>query len=117
MEPITQAQEMTHLIRVAWILLIPAGVLLSMVLYKLFVLLQGVLEFLTLARHELTPALRDLRLTAEHVETLSAKAVHNVKAVETSALSVGPLVRAVQHKTLSGLGAVWRGIRHSFKGI
>jgi hypothetical protein len=115
MEPTTQ--EMTHLIRVAWILLIPAGVLLSMVLYKLFVLLQGLLEFVTLARHELTPAMRDLRLTAEHVEVLSAKAVHNIKAVESSALSVGPLVRAVQNKTLSGLGALWRGFSQSFKGL
>jgi hypothetical protein len=114
MEP---TQEMTHLIRVAWILLIPAGLLLSMVLYKLFVLLQGLLEFLTLARHELTPAMRDLRLTAEHVEVLSAKAVSNVKAVETGALSVGPLVKAVQHKTLSSIGALWRGLSQSFKGI
>lgn len=117
MEPTSQAQEMTHLIRVAWILLIPAGVLLSMVLYKLFLLLQGLFEFLTLARHELTPAMRDLRLTAEHVETLSAKAVHNVKIVENSASSVGPLVRAVQHNAVSRVSAIWRGLRQSFKGI
>jgi hypothetical protein len=117
MEPTPQAQEMSHLIRVAWILLIPAGLLLSMVLYKLFVLLQGLLEFLTLARHELTPALRDLRLTAEHVEALSARAVNNVRAVETTAQSVGPMVRAARNKIFSGVGAVWRGLRQSFRGI
>ncbi|HEY9746420.1 MAG TPA: hypothetical protein V6C99_09405 [Oculatellaceae cyanobacterium] len=117
MVPSAQSQELVQLIRVAWILLIPAGVLLSLVLYKLFVLLHGVVEFLTLARHELTPAMRDLRLTAEHVETLSAKAVANVKTVEDTAASVGPAMRSLRDKALAGAGAIWRVLRQSFRGI
>ena len=110
-------QELAHLIRVAWILLIPAGVLLSMVLYKLFVLLQGVVEFLTLARHELTPAMRDVRLTAEHMETLSAKAVANVRSVESGLNLAVPILQSVKHKTLTGLSALWRGVEKSFKRL
>lgn len=117
MELSAKEQELTQLIRIAWILLIPAGVLLSMVLYKLFLLLQGVVEFLTLARHELTPALRDVRLTAEHVEVLSSKAVSSVKTVESGVGSVLPAVQLAQKKAGMGLEALWRGIRQSFDRI
>ena len=110
-------QELAHLIRVAWILLIPAGVLLSMVLYKLFLLLQGVVEFLTLARHELTPAMRDLRLTAEQVETLSSKAVANVRTVESGFNMAVPILQSFKHKTLTGLSALWRGVEQSLKRL
>lgn len=113
MDEATQ-QEMAHLVRVSWIVLIPAGVLLSMVLYKLAMLLHGLLDFLTLARYELTPALKDLRLTAEHVETLSAKAVAGVKTVESGVASTGPAIRTAGRTITRGIESVWDGIRNSF---
>jgi hypothetical protein len=113
MDDMTQ-QEMAHLVRVSWIVLIPAGVLLSMVLYKLAMLLHGLLEFLTLARYELTPALKDLRLTAEHVEVLSAKAVAGVRTVEKGVHSTGPAIRSARQNVVRGLESFWNGLRHSF---
>ena len=116
MEPLldTTQEELTHLIRVAWIVLIPAGVLLSLVLYKLAMLLHGVLEFLTVARYELTPAIKDLRLTAEHVEVLSAKAVAGVRTVEEGVTSAGPALQSVGRKAMHGVGSLLRGLTQTF---
>lgn len=106
--------EMQHLLRVSWIVLIPAGVLLSMVLYKLAMLLHGLVEFLTLARYELAPALKDVRMTAEHVEALSARAVAGVKSVESGVAATGPALRSAGREVAIGLESFWNGIRHSF---
>lgn len=113
MDSIAQ-QEMAHLIRVSWIVLIPAGVLLSMVLYKLVMLLHGLVEFLTLARYELAPAMKDLRLTAEHVEVLSAKAVTGVRTVEHGVSSTGPALRSAGRNMVNSLESFWTGLRQSF---
>lgn len=113
MDEATQ-QEMAHLVRVSWIVLIPAGVLMSMVLYKLVMLLHGLLDFLTLARYELTPALKDLRLTAEHVETLSAKAVASVRSVEHGVASTGPAIKSAGRTLTKGLESFWSGLTSSF---
>jgi hypothetical protein len=113
MNDLTQ-QEMAHLIRVSWIVLIPAGVLLSLVLYKLMMLLHGLLDFLTLARYELTPALKDVRLTAEHVELLSAKAVEGVKTVESGVAATGPAIKSAGRDMMVGLESFWSGLRESF---
>lgn len=113
MDDVTQ-QEMAHLIRVSWIVLIPAGVLLSLVLYKLGMLLHGLVEFLTLARYELSPAMKDLRLTAEHVEALSAKAVTGVKSVESGIAATGPVLRTAGRSVTRGLESVWNGLKQSF---
>lgn len=107
-------QELAHLVRVSWIVLIPAGVLLSLVFYKLLMLLTGLVEFLTLARYELAPALKDVRLTAEHVETLSAKAVTSVRTVENGMASTGPALRSASREVALGLGSLWGGIKRSF---
>jgi hypothetical protein len=107
-------QELGHLIRVSWIVLIPLGVLLSLVLYKLAMLLHSLLDFLTIARYELAPAIKDLRLTAEHVEVLSAKAVSGVKSVEEGISATGPALRAVKHDVVHGVESIWSGIRESF---
>jgi len=114
MELSSAQTEMEHLLRVSWIVLIPAGVLLSMVLYKLAMLLHGLVEFLTLARYELAPALKDVRLTAEHVEALSARAVASVKTVENSVAATGPALRTAGREIRYSVQSVWRGILHSF---
>lgn len=106
--------EMQHLLRVSWIVLIPAGVLLSMVLYKLAMLLHGLVEFMTLARYELAPALKDVRLTAEHVEALSSRAAAGVKSVESGVAATGPALKAVSREIRYGFQSVWNGITQSF---
>lgn len=106
--------EMQHLLRVSWIVLIPAGVLLSMVLYKLAMLLHGLVEFLTLARYELAPALKDVRLTAEHVEALSSRAAAGVKSVESGVAATGPALKAVSREIRHGFQSIWNGITQSF---
>lgn len=114
MELTAVQNEMQHLLRVSWIVLIPAGVLLSMVLYKLAMLLHGLVEFLTLARYELAPALKDVRLTAEHVEALSSRAAAGVKTVESGVAATGPVLRTVGREISSGFQSVWNGITRSF---
>lgn len=113
MEAFSQ-QELAHLIRVSWIVLIPVGVLLSLVLYKLAMLLHAVLDLATLARYELTPAMRDLRLTAEHVELLSAKAVSGMQSVEEGVAATGPAIRGGVETVKAGVESFWAGLRQSF---
>ncbi|MEM0952278.1 MAG: hypothetical protein AAGI66_09085 [Cyanobacteria bacterium P01_H01_bin.74] len=74
--------ELTHLIKVSWILLVPAGLLLCGIFYKLFLLLNGLWSFFNLAQYELSPALKDIRLITENMESLSSKAVSSVESVE-----------------------------------
>ncbi len=113
MEPFSE-QELGTLIRVSWIVLIPAGVLLSMVLYKLAMLLHALLDLATLARYELTPAMRDLRLTAEHMELLSAKAVSGVKSVEAGVAATGPAIGKGVDTLKAGVESLWAGLKQSF---
>jgi hypothetical protein len=94
--------EWEQLIRVAWIILIPTGVLLAMVLYKLAMLLHGLVELVSLARYEMSPAMQDLRMTAEHVEALSRKAVSGVQSLEDGLAATGPAVRSFSQRLSIG---------------
>ncbi len=114
MEELIQQEELAHLIRVSWIVLIPVGVLLSMVLYKLAMLLHSLLDFMTLARYELTPAMKDLRLTVENAEILSSKAVSSLKSVESGVAATVPAIKSAGQNVVSGVESLWNGIRESF---
>jgi len=107
-------QELAHLIRISWIVLMPAGVLLCLVLYKLAMLLHGLLDVLTIARYELTPAMKDLRVTAENIEVLSTKAVSGVKSVEQGVSATGPALKSAGRDLAIGAESLWSGLRHSF---
>jgi hypothetical protein len=107
-------QEMANLIRVAWIVLIPGGVLLCMVLYQLTMLLLGLVEFLTVARYELAPAMKDIRLTAENVEVLSTKAVHGVKSVQNTMSATVPALQLARREVALSLESFWSGLKQSF---
>ena len=113
MEPSTQ-QELARLIQISWIVLIPVGVLLAMVLYKLFILLHELQELSTIARYEIAPAIKDLRLTAEHVELLTAKAVNSVKSMEDGVSGVKPALQGGVDKIKTGVSSVWHGLINSF---
>jgi hypothetical protein len=94
--------EWDQLIRVTWIILIPTGVLLAMVLYKLAMLLHGLMELVSLARYEMTPAMQDLRMTAEHVEALSRKAVSGVESLEEGLAATGPAIQSFKQRLTIG---------------
>lgn len=113
MNEITQL-EMAHLLRVSWIVLIPVGVLLALVLYKLAMLLHAVLDLLTIARYELTPAIKDLRIVAENAELLSSKAVASVRSAEENLQTTRSALRQAGQTVRLGLTSLLGGIRESF---
>lgn len=92
---IAYTTELANLVRVSWYLLIPIALLLGIVLYKLAFIAHGVSEFLTLARYELYPTLKDLRQVASNVEVLSAKAVHGAETIEKGLETAGRGVESV----------------------
>ena len=91
-EPSRLESELANLVNVSWVVLIPLGVLLSLVIYKLLVILQSVYEFWMVARHELSPAMADLRKTASHVEVLTGKAVEGIETVERGVHATTPII-------------------------
>lgn len=117
--------ELAQLIRVSWIVLIPVGVLLAVVLYKLAMLLHSVLDFITVARYEVVPALQDLRATAEHVESVSTRVAAGLRTMEEGMANARPALahgvdtlkdrsRRLAKNTVLGLESLWSGIRASF---
>lgn len=114
-------EQLSHLVLVSWIVLIPVGVLLAMVLYKLAMLMHSLSEFLVLARHELSPTLQDVRKTAHHVELITSKAAVSVNTVEQGMQAVGPAMnrgvrrlRHVPNDIKTGILALFSGLRASF---
>ncbi len=81
--------QLEILTTVSWVLLMPVGVLLVIVLFKLAFILHGVSEFWTVARYELYPTLKDLRQVASRAEILSEKAVTGVETLEKGAVAAG----------------------------
>lgn len=82
MNSIDLSTQLDRLILVSWILLIPIGVFLVLILGKLVFILHGVSEFMTLSRYELYPILKDIRQIAERADTLSQKAVDASESLE-----------------------------------
>lgn len=74
--------ELANLVRISWVLLIPLGLLLVAILYKTTLLLNELLQSMILIRYEVTPIVKEVRLMAENMETLSAKALQTVDSVE-----------------------------------
>ena len=113
--PLGSQTEWDHLVRVSWIVLIPVGVLLALVLYKLAMLLNALLEFVSLAKYELTPTMQDLRLTAEHVEAISRKASHGVDRFEQGVAATGPAMQSVKQRVLIGAQSLLGGLKQAFR--
>ncbi|MDX2085631.1 MAG: hypothetical protein SFZ03_09615 [Candidatus Melainabacteria bacterium] len=117
------SSQMANLLAVCWILLIPIGVLLAIILYKIVFLLHTALEFFTLARFEAYPMLQDLRATAHHVEKLSGKVVAGVEAAEQAAQAAVPVVKQGASSVgqqvrglVDGVGAMLGGLYRVFSG-
>ena len=111
------SQQLSQLIQVSWLLLIPVALMLVLVLHQLWTLLQGLSEFMSMARYELYPAVKDLRAVANHLEVISAKAVVGAETVEKAAHVASKGVDGVK-SSLEGLftntGSFLGGLVRSF---
>jgi hypothetical protein len=106
--------QLGYLIQVSWVVLIPVGVMLAVVLYKAAFLLHNVTEFVSLARYDLHPAIREFRQVMSHIEILSGKAVQSIEAIEKGAKALEKGVQAISpslknsaetiSKSMGGLG-------------
>jgi Flp pilus assembly protein TadB len=72
-------------------------------LVQLVFLLYSVLDCMTLIRYELLPALKDVRLTASHMEDLSATMVNSTQLLGQGLKS-----------GRSGLSALYVGLKRAF---
>jgi hypothetical protein len=97
-------QQVANLALVAWLFLIPLGLLLSLLLYKVVSLLGLVLEFGTIAKYELFPTLKHVHRIAGRVDTLSEKVSSGVTSVENTMSAVKPVFKkgAAGVKSVSG---------------
>lgn len=114
-------EQVKSLILVNLGILIPVGILLVMLLYKLVMLLQSLGEFLTLAQYEVSPTLKDVRSITRNVETISQKAVSGVESVERGVEATKPVVsqsvenvRSLSSDLKNNVSAVVSGIFRSF---
>ena len=92
MNLLTPEVQLSLLMMVAWVLLIPIGVLFCVLLFRVITLLDTTHAVIDAARIDLTPLLSSLRETASHVEALTQKAQDGVESLERSAKAVPPLV-------------------------
>lgn len=90
--PLVQ-EQLANLIMVAWLLLIPVGLLLALLLYKLVQLLAAGLEFLTIARYDIYPMVKDLRATAAHVEGVTGRVAKSMASAEQALHAAMPKVK------------------------
>ncbi|MGE0199357.1 MAG: hypothetical protein AB7P76_00160 [Candidatus Melainabacteria bacterium] len=103
----------SQLIQLNLILFVPVALLLAVLLYKLVMLLHRVNEFMTVAQYELSPLLQETRLTVSHLETLSAKAVQSVNAIERGVEATRPTFS----KGAEGLKAVSSGLKMGVSAV
>jgi hypothetical protein len=85
-------------------LLWPIGVCLLILLVQCVLLAYGLLDCLTILRYELLPMLKDIRLTAAHVEDISQRVV-----------SGSDLLKKGVSSSRVGLQALVAGINRSFQ--
>ena len=96
--------QLANLIQVAWIFLIPIGLLLALVLYKIVCLLQVVLEISTIARYEVYPTLKHVHRITERVDNLSTKVSESVDKMQQTVQKVKPAVEKGTQGFKSGAG-------------
>jgi hypothetical protein len=95
--------QLAQLVNVAWVLLIPVGVLLALVLYKVLALLQAGLEFVTIARYDVVPMLKEVRETLVHVEAVTSRVSGAVQQVERVAHQAKPFLQRSGNQASTGL--------------
>lgn len=96
------------------LLLIPVTVALMVVLFKLAFLLHSVYELVTIARYELFPILKDLRLTVDNVEEITHRTSAGLQEVSHQINQIRPNVHYGIRKVQTGVKALVSGLRRSF---
>lgn len=109
--------QLANLITVSWILLIPAGLLVVLLLYKMVYLLHTVSEFVSISRFELYPLLQSLQRTADHVDKLTGKVVAGVEQIERGIENTKPMVADAARKVADGMSSLSRQSGSLFSGL
>lgn len=107
-------QTVRAFLMVAGGLLIPLAVILVVVLFQTAFLLKSLSECLSLARYEILPMIKELRLTADHVEEISYRASTGLRQVSDGLTQVRPMVEQSLIKAKHGARALVSGIARSF---
>jgi hypothetical protein len=94
--------QLAKMLQVATLMLIPVGLVVLLLLYKIIVLLQHGLDFINIARFDLVPLLQDARHITHHVSSLTQKVDSGVSNVQNVMSKASPLLS----KTKTGAKAV-----------
>jgi hypothetical protein len=94
--------QLAKLLQVATLMLIPVGLVMLLLLYKVITLLQHGLDFVNIARFDLIPLLQDARHITSHVSSLTQKVDSGVTTVQNTISKASPLL----NKTKTGAKAV-----------
>jgi predicted PurR-regulated permease PerM len=83
----------TLLWNIVLMLLIPVVVLMVVLLVQVVMIAAGVKNLLHTVQYEIMPVIKELRLTAEHLEAISAKAASSVESVQRGLQATGPMLK------------------------
>jgi|GEM_PF-6204031 len=84
--------QLANMLQVATWLLVPVGILLVLLLYKLSSLLQYALEFFSIARFDIVPIIQDARIITAHAANLSKKVDSGAQTVQDTVDKVKPYI-------------------------
>ncbi len=102
------------LILTSIVLLIPVFVGVTVVLFKLAFLIHSTSDFVNFASNELTPVVKELRLTVDHLETMGHRASSGMQDMGQTLQSVRPLVKTGVARTKTFASALISGLKRSF---
>jgi hypothetical protein len=88
----TTPESLTTLYTVLWIALIPIGLLLCCVLIRLFLILNDLGDFLSHARYELYPVIKDARSLTGRIDRVTQRAEDYMDQLESGAARTGKFV-------------------------
>ncbi len=95
--------QLAKMLEVGTLLLIPVGVLLTLLLYKSLFLLQHALDFVNIARFDLVPLIQDLRAITSHTARLVEQIDSGVDLIQRSVGKVPSVLNQAKSWGLSGL--------------
>jgi hypothetical protein len=107
-------QLLQWLIIIAGVLLIPVGLGIIVVLFKLAFLIHSASDFLAFATYELSPVIKEIRKTVDHIGTIGERASVGAYEVSQGIKNTGPLVKSGLSKLKVGTWALVSGIGRSF---
>lgn len=87
--PTAHLNALTMVYTVLWVVMIPLGLVLVAVLIRLFLLLNDVGDFVSHARYELYPVLKDARHLTSRIERLTQRAEDYMDSLEAGASKTG----------------------------